>query len=342
MPRSVPLAGRDAAEIVAAMTAFRNGTRPATVMDRIAKGFSDHEITAIAAWYAAQAIEVRRMTVGARAIAGKFLSAAASAASAPQPCRVPRSRRPPAAHRRGRRRLCRRDLRPSAARARPAHRRHARRGATHLHRPPFSNGVIGGLRDLAISNSPTTKLPPPASMSRCRCATGVDPQARKVTLARRRSPALRPADRSRPASICAGTRLPGYGEAAAEQHAACLEGEASKPLCCAGRSKPWRTAALVVIAAPANPSRCPPGPYERASLIAYYLKTKKPRSKLDHPRRQGCVLQADSCSRTPGRSFIPASSNGSRCRPAATSRRSIRRRRRSRPISTRTIPLSPM
>jgi len=32
--------------------------------------------------------------------------------------------------------------------------------------------------------------------------------------------------------------------------------------------------------APANPFRCPPGPYERASLIAHYLKTRKPRSKL--------------------------------------------------------------
>ena len=37
---------------------------------------------------------------------------------------------------------------------------------------------------------------------------------------------------------------------------------------------------LVVISAPANPFRCPPGPYERASLIAYYLKTRKPHSKL--------------------------------------------------------------
>ena len=36
----------------------------------------------------------------------------------------------------------------------------------------------------------------------------------------------------------------------------------------------------VVISAPANPFRCPPGPYERASLIAHYLKTKKPKSKL--------------------------------------------------------------
>ena len=37
---------------------------------------------------------------------------------------------------------------------------------------------------------------------------------------------------------------------------------------------------VVVISAPANPYRCPPGPYERASLIADYLKTHKPRSKL--------------------------------------------------------------
>jgi NADPH-dependent 2,4-dienoyl-CoA reductase/sulfur reductase-like enzyme len=36
----------------------------------------------------------------------------------------------------------------------------------------------------------------------------------------------------------------------------------------------------VLISAPANPFRCPPGPYERASLIAYYLKTKKPKSKI--------------------------------------------------------------
>ena len=37
---------------------------------------------------------------------------------------------------------------------------------------------------------------------------------------------------------------------------------------------------LVVITAPENPFRCPPGPYERASLIAYYLKTHKPKAKV--------------------------------------------------------------
>jgi cytochrome c553 len=48
------LKGRDAAEIVAAVQEFRSGARAATVMDRIAKGFTDDEIRAIAAWYAAQ------------------------------------------------------------------------------------------------------------------------------------------------------------------------------------------------------------------------------------------------------------------------------------------------
>ncbi|MEP9379892.1 cytochrome C [Aquabacter sp. CN5-332] len=44
------LAGRNAGEIVADMQAFRSGARPATVMDRIAKGFSDEETRAIADW----------------------------------------------------------------------------------------------------------------------------------------------------------------------------------------------------------------------------------------------------------------------------------------------------
>lgn len=44
------LRGRDAAEVVAMMRAFREGARPATLMDRLAKGFSDSETQAIAAW----------------------------------------------------------------------------------------------------------------------------------------------------------------------------------------------------------------------------------------------------------------------------------------------------
>jgi sulfide dehydrogenase cytochrome subunit len=48
------LAGRNPSDIVTAMDEFRSGKRPGTVMDRIAKGFSDDEVKAIAAWYAKQ------------------------------------------------------------------------------------------------------------------------------------------------------------------------------------------------------------------------------------------------------------------------------------------------
>jgi cytochrome c553 len=48
------LVGLDRAAIVRAMQDFRSGQRAGTVMDRIAKGFTDDEIQAIAAWYATQ------------------------------------------------------------------------------------------------------------------------------------------------------------------------------------------------------------------------------------------------------------------------------------------------
>ena len=37
---------------------------------------------------------------------------------------------------------------------------------------------------------------------------------------------------------------------------------------------------VVIITVPAEPYRCPPGPYERASMMAYWLKRYKPKSKV--------------------------------------------------------------
>ncbi len=54
----------------------------------------------------------------------------------------------------------------------------------------------------------------------------------------------------------------------------------------------------VIIVAPENPFRCPPGPYERACQIAHFLKTRKPGSKLlvldakDKFSKQGLFQQA--------------------------------------------------
>jgi NADPH-dependent 2,4-dienoyl-CoA reductase/sulfur reductase-like enzyme len=41
-----------------------------------------------------------------------------------------------------------------------------------------------------------------------------------------------------------------------------------------------RDGGTVVMVMPNNPFRCPPGPYERACMIAHYLKARKPKSKL--------------------------------------------------------------
>jgi cytochrome subunit of sulfide dehydrogenase len=49
-----PLNGRPAADIVSQMAAFKSGERKGTIMDRIAKGFSEEETRAIAAWYQQQ------------------------------------------------------------------------------------------------------------------------------------------------------------------------------------------------------------------------------------------------------------------------------------------------
>ena len=49
-----PLNGRPAAETASLMREFKSGARPATVMGRIAKGFDDAEIDAIAQWLGAQ------------------------------------------------------------------------------------------------------------------------------------------------------------------------------------------------------------------------------------------------------------------------------------------------
>lgn len=49
-----PLAGMSKENFIRGMKAFKEGTRPATIMDRVAKGFSDEEIEAMAEFYAKQ------------------------------------------------------------------------------------------------------------------------------------------------------------------------------------------------------------------------------------------------------------------------------------------------
>jgi cytochrome subunit of sulfide dehydrogenase len=50
----IPLAGLPREHIAAQMRAFRDGQRPATVMHQIAKGYTDAQIDALAAWFSSQ------------------------------------------------------------------------------------------------------------------------------------------------------------------------------------------------------------------------------------------------------------------------------------------------
>jgi NADPH-dependent 2,4-dienoyl-CoA reductase/sulfur reductase-like enzyme len=141
---------------------------------------------------------------------------------------------------------------------------------------PFSNAVIGGLRELSAQQFTYDRVAADGIVVARAMATAVD--ARSVTLA---DGAHLPYDRLvlAPGIDIRWDALPGYDEAAAAQMPhAWRAGE--QTLLLRRQLEAMDDGGLVVISAPANPFRCPPGPYERASLIAHYLKTKKPKSKL--------------------------------------------------------------
>lgn len=62
----VSLAGRPKADIEAAMRAFQKNERPATIMGRVARGFTEAEIERIAAFYAALPNPNAQPAAGAR------------------------------------------------------------------------------------------------------------------------------------------------------------------------------------------------------------------------------------------------------------------------------------
>jgi sulfide dehydrogenase [flavocytochrome c] flavoprotein chain len=143
---------------------------------------------------------------------------------------------------------------------------------------PFSNVVIAGLRELSAQQFGYDKLSADQVAVKFSSATAVDPQGRSLTLA---DGSRLPYDRLvlAPGIDIRWDGLPGYGESAAERMPhAWRAGE--QTLLLRRQLEAMADGGTVVMSAPANPFRCPPGPYERASLIAYYLKTKKPRAKL--------------------------------------------------------------
>ena len=143
---------------------------------------------------------------------------------------------------------------------------------------PLSNAVIAGLRDLQAQQFGLDNVADDGVVLARAPAIGIDAQARFVALTNNARISY---DRLvlAPGIDLRWDALPGYSEAASERMPhAWKAGE--QTLLLRRQLEAMEDGGTVIISAPANPFRCPPGPYERASLIAYYLKTKKPKSKL--------------------------------------------------------------
>jgi sulfide dehydrogenase [flavocytochrome c] flavoprotein chain len=143
---------------------------------------------------------------------------------------------------------------------------------------PFSNEVIAGLREIEAQQFSYDRISAEGVTVIAQAAAKVDPQKRMVTLADGTTLGY---DRLvlAPGIDLRFDALPGYDEAAATKMPhAWKAGEQTTLL--RRQLEAMDDGGVVVLAVPANPSRCPPAPYERASLIAHYLKARKPRCKI--------------------------------------------------------------
>jgi len=143
---------------------------------------------------------------------------------------------------------------------------------------PFSNEVIAGLRELRAQQFNYDSIAAEGVKIVAQAATKIDPQARNVGLADGGSVSY---DRLvlSPGIDLRFDALPGYDEAAAlKMPHAWKAGE--QTILLRKQIEAMEDGGTVVLAVPAAPLRCPPAPYERASLIAHYLKNNKPRSKI--------------------------------------------------------------
>src|SRR5580693_7049741 len=145
--------------------------------------------------------------------------------------------------------------------------------------PPLSNGVLGGVRQLSQQQFGYDKIAAAGIKVVIAAATAVDAQARSVTLSTGDKLAY---DRLvlAPGIELKFDAVSGYSEAAAAQAPHAWTTDAAQYELLRQQIVAMADDGVVAIVAPANPSRCPPGPYERASMIAHYLKANKPKAKI--------------------------------------------------------------
>ncbi len=144
--------------------------------------------------------------------------------------------------------------------------------------PPESNAVIAGLVDISAQQFGYDRIKSEGIDVIISTATAVDPAKKTVKLANGTTLTYERLVVS-PGIAFKADAIEGYDKAAmAVMPPAYNNGD--EVIVLRRQLEAMDDGGTVVISSPVNPARCPPAPYERASLIAFYLKTKKPRSKV--------------------------------------------------------------
>ncbi|MCC5862195.1 MAG: FAD-dependent oxidoreductase [Gammaproteobacteria bacterium] len=143
---------------------------------------------------------------------------------------------------------------------------------------PFTNLYLGGLREFESLGHGYDQLRGLGVRVVHAFAEDVDPVGHSVTLAGGERLAYDRLVLSPGIDIRWGA-LEGYDQAAAERAPHAWKAGPQTHLL-KRQLEAMDDGGTFILVAPANPFRCPPGPYERVSQIAHYFKTHKPRSKI--------------------------------------------------------------
>ncbi|NNE56812.1 MAG: FAD-dependent oxidoreductase [Hellea sp.] len=143
---------------------------------------------------------------------------------------------------------------------------------------PFSNLVIGGSRNISLQTFAYSGLKAAGVKLIQDYAKQIDPDTKTVTS---RDGISLTYDRLilSPGIDFIWDAIEGFDETAAQNMPHAWKAGLQTELL-AQQLQAMEDGGVVAISVPPPPFRCPPGPYERASLIADYLKRHKPRSKL--------------------------------------------------------------
>jgi NADPH-dependent 2,4-dienoyl-CoA reductase/sulfur reductase-like enzyme len=145
---------------------------------------------------------------------------------------------------------------------------------------PYGNLVIGGVRRMDDITHGYDGLRARGVTVVHDRATGIDAGSRQVRLGGGQTLTYDKLILS-PGIALRYAALEGYSESAAEAMPhAWLAGDGAQTTLLRRQLEEMPDGGVVGLAIPANPFRCPPGPYERISMIAAYLKRAKPRSKI--------------------------------------------------------------